>query len=292
MGAWGTGISSNDTYADVYDDFIDLYNEGMSVPEITKKLISENQETINTNEDAPNFWFALANAQWECKALNPEIFQKVSDIITSNQDIEIWKELGASTSDLKSREKHLKKFLDKIKIERPKARQKKKKKFYDSIFKKGDCLIYIMDNDNYGGAFVLTDESQTEVGINQIAITTINKKEKPTLEDFKDAEVYIKRLKGSILKNNKLIDEWRDQPQIGGFYGPLFKNHDVNIEVLGQLPLYKEYGSNSNTQIGFGWIVLKSAIPLRTEYEKLNGVAKSKLKISEWTKKRWPWHRP
>ena len=27
MGAWGTGISSNDTYADIYEQFIDLYNE-------------------------------------------------------------------------------------------------------------------------------------------------------------------------------------------------------------------------------------------------------------------------
>ena len=31
MGTWGTGISSNDTFADIYDEFFDLYNDGLSV---------------------------------------------------------------------------------------------------------------------------------------------------------------------------------------------------------------------------------------------------------------------
>ena len=44
-----------------------------------------------------------------------------------------------------------------------------------------------MDNGNYGGAFVLTDEKGTEIGKNHIAITTIDKPTKPTIEDFKNA---------------------------------------------------------------------------------------------------------
>ena len=65
MGSWGTGISSNDTFADIYGQFIDLYNEGLSVSEITKKLIVENQDAINDAEEASNFWFAIANGQWK-----------------------------------------------------------------------------------------------------------------------------------------------------------------------------------------------------------------------------------
>jgi len=62
MGAWGTAISSNDTYADIYGEFFDLYNDGQSVEDISKKLIADNQETINEPDDSNNFWFALAKA--------------------------------------------------------------------------------------------------------------------------------------------------------------------------------------------------------------------------------------
>ena len=37
MGTWGRGISSNDTYADIYDEFFELYDDGLSVKEITER---------------------------------------------------------------------------------------------------------------------------------------------------------------------------------------------------------------------------------------------------------------
>jgi hypothetical protein len=44
MGTWGTGISSNDTFSDVYDDFFKYYNEGDFPDEILKKLMIEYQK--------------------------------------------------------------------------------------------------------------------------------------------------------------------------------------------------------------------------------------------------------
>lgn len=286
MGAWGTGISSNDTYADIYEQFTDLYNEGLSVPEITKRLIDENQETINLEEDSPNFWFAIANGQWECKALDQEIFSKVEHIINSGEDIRIWQELDSTPADLKAREKVLNKFLSKLQTEKDKPRKRTKKKFYNSIYQKGECLTYLMDNDNYGGAFVLTEEYQTETGTNYIAITTIDQPTKPNLNDFKNAEVYIKRVNEISFKGTEMFREWIDQPQIGGF-SAILKKHGVDIEVIGQLPIYKEYKIRQDRQIGFGWIALKSAIPFKNEYIKINGQTKTKLKLREWTKKHW-----
>lgn len=287
MGAWGTGISSNDTYADVYEEFIDLYNDGLEVPEITKKLIDENQDTINTPEDASNFWFAIANGQWECKALDKEILSKVEIIIQSGEDLRVWKQLDASEKDLKAREKVLNKFLLKLLSVKDKPKKRTKKKLYDSIFKKGDCLIYKMDNGNYGGAFVLSEEKESLVGINIIAITTINKPERPTIEDFKVAHVYIKRLNGIYFGKGEK-QKWIDQPQIGGFYAMSYKKNELEIEVIGQLPIYNEYKRKAdNLNIGFGWTQLKQAIPLKDKYEKVNGSPKIKLKLKEWTKKHW-----
>ncbi|AWA31034.1 hypothetical protein HYN48_13605 [Flavobacterium magnum] len=285
MGAWGTGISSNDTFTDIYQDFFDLYNDGFSVIQITEKIIAENQDTIDTAEDCNNFWFALAKAQWECKSLDEDILARVKQIINSGDDLNVWKHLDASPNDLKKREKALNSFLEKLQTVKEKPRKPQKKKLYDSIFEKGDCLTYIMNNGNYGGAFVLTEEKQTIAGVNYIAVTTIDKPEKPSIADFKKAYIYIKRYNDISFEGTTLKSKWVDQPQIGSFSALIFKNHGVEIEVLGKLPIYKQY--EPKKYIGFGWITLKSLLPFKAQYAKINGEAKSKLKLSRWTTKYW-----
>ena len=287
MGTWGTGISSNDTFADIYSQFIDLYNKGLSVSDITKKLIAKNQETINIPDDAANFWFAIAKGQWECKELSSEVFSKVEQIIVSGENLKVWKELGASPQNLKDRDSALLKFLSELKTERDKPRKRTKKNFLNSVFKKGDCLVYKMENGNYGGAFVLTDEQETEVVNNYIAITMIDKQDKPTIEDFKKAEVYQRRVNEISFKGTEIHRNWLDQPQIGEFSTLLYKTHGFEIEVIGQLPIYNEYIIRKDKQVGFVWTVLKSFIPYRAEYIKKNGEVKSKLMLSKWTKKHW-----
>src|SRR5258705_5938137 len=103
MGAWGTAISSNDTFADIYDEFFDFYNGGLEVEEIFKRLVANNKEIINDSDESNNFWFALAKAQWECKQLNKDVYVNVKNIINTGADIEVWKNLGADAKDLKKR---------------------------------------------------------------------------------------------------------------------------------------------------------------------------------------------
>jgi hypothetical protein len=114
MGSWGTGISSNDIFEDIKDEFFELYNEGFEPLEITQKLINSNSEVINDKEDANNFWFALALCQWECKALESELLERVTKIIESGTDIELWKVLGAEKPELTKRQKTLDKFVEKL----------------------------------------------------------------------------------------------------------------------------------------------------------------------------------
>ena len=46
MGTWGTAIKDNDAFADVYDEYFDLYNKGGQPENISKKIIEDNWETI------------------------------------------------------------------------------------------------------------------------------------------------------------------------------------------------------------------------------------------------------
>lgn len=284
MGTWGTGLSSNDNFVEVYQKFLELYNQGHSVIEITQFLKKENQDLIQTPEEANDFWFAIAKGQWECKSLDSEVLEIVQKIINSGEDLENWKLKGASHKDLVAREKVLIKFLTKLQVEKNEPRKRVKIKLYSSIFKKGDCLTFKMNNGKYGGAFVLTDEEDTELGLNTIAILNIDNANKPTLDDFKNSEVYIKRSDTISIEMGEIKMKNCDKPEIALFNAIQFKKENLDIEVVGQLPVYKEYSLRKRA---FPWQVLKSTIPFKEEYIKLNGEPKMILKLSEWTEKHW-----
>lgn len=205
MGAWGTAISSNDTFADIYGEFFDLYNDGLDVAEISSKLISDYQETINDSHDCHNFWFALAKAQWECKQLYKDIFDRVKRIVETGADLEVWRQLDAHEKDIKKRKVVLDKFLADLKNERPKAKSRKKKIIRQPVFEKGDCLTFKLENGNYGGAVVLEAIKDGEYGHNLIATTRINQPNKPTRKDFETAEVLVMNYASW---DNKLVVQW------------------------------------------------------------------------------------
>jgi hypothetical protein len=289
MGTWGTGIKSNDTSGDIYDDFFKLYNEGKTVKEISEKLIIENKELIEDKYESNNFWFTLALCQWECKQLETSLFEKVKEIIESKTDLVIWKELDATDADIKEREIELNKFQTKLQTERKVAKKIIKTKYYNSIFIKGDCFIFKMIDGNYGGAFVLTDEQNTEIGANFIALTDISKTEKPTIEDFKEAKVYIRREKDVnhfFAKFGKIKIEVNDIPQIGMVNAIDFKKEKIEFETIGNLKLYRQY-KPGNSYRGIPWNQLLQILPNKENDEKQYGKPKTKIKISKWTK--WHW---
>jgi len=191
MGAWGTAIKSNDTYADVYGDFFDRYNNGEGVSDISKRLKVRHLDTINDPEDCNNFWFALAKAQWDCKQIDALVLDKVKQIIETGSDIEIWRRLGADEKSVKKRKIALEAFLHVLLSERPKAKARKKKIFREPVFEKGDCLVFILENGNYGGALELEALHGSETPYVLIAITKLNQATKPTKQEFISAEVLI-----------------------------------------------------------------------------------------------------
>jgi hypothetical protein len=109
MGTWGTGIKDSDAFADVYSEFFDLYNKGGQPDTISKKIVSDNWEILEIEEEKNSLWFALALAQWETKSLDPKVLSTVEEIVSSGADLKIWLGLGASEQDIKKRKITLKK---------------------------------------------------------------------------------------------------------------------------------------------------------------------------------------
>ena len=278
MGAWGTAISSNDTYADIYGDFFNLYNDGLNVAEISEKLISNNQETINDVDDCNNFWFALAKAQWECKLLDKEIFDKVKEIVETGADIEVWKQLDADEKDIKKRKIVLDKFLADIQIERAKAKSRKKKIIRKPIFEKGDCLTFKLKDGNYGGAVVLEAIKNTELGLNLIATTRFNNSYKPTINDLENEEVLVKTFRS-----------WEKAIDIAWYYPISLKRDIIKPEVFGKLKVEIDYNPNDYSRgfyIGGSIDKTKEIIERQFEFEQTNLKPENKLTIKELTIKK------
>jgi hypothetical protein len=252
MGAWGTGISSNDTYGDVYDEFFDLYNEGKEVGEITE-IIKRNWELLEMPDAVNDFWFALAKAQWECKELQSEVFSRVEEIVESGRDLEVWRDLGASKSDIARRKKVLEKFVVDLQAERPKAKKRKKKVIREPIYRKGDCLTYKISDTNYGAALVLDAEYGTESGLNLIAVTRINQPEKPSVEEVEKAYVLIKN-----------FAKWDNRPEIEWLFN--YKSKEVTnfVEVIGSIDVERDFlsdGEKYKYSFSGGWEMALIKVP-------------------------------
>lgn len=279
MGTWGTGISSNDVYKDINHEFFELYNQGMEVSAITEKLIQENKELIDSHEDQNNFWITIAKSQWECKSLDLNVLNRVKDIVESGKDIELWKELDASQSDLTKRKKVLDGFIKKISTEKKTKKTRKVKKLRNAIFEKGDCLVFKLSDGDYCGVFVLESEKETEFGLNLVVVTDIKQSEIPTEKDFKNAKLLF-RLEQQIGK------EFKPKAQVSWYYAQHFKNSETQFERIGHLKVSKDYDSDKDYQRFSNWDNLKSfQDKFYSDFEK--NKCEVKVKLSSLRKKYW-----
>ncbi|MDY0904757.1 hypothetical protein [Pedobacter sp. CFBP9032] len=279
MGAWGTAISSNDTYADIYGKFFDLYNDGLDVSEISKNLIADNQETINDKDNCNNFWFALAKAQWECKQLDKDIFDQVKKVIETGEDLGVWRQLDADEKDIKKRKVVLDKFLTDLQTERPKAKSRKNKIICQPVFEKGDCLTFKLENGNYGGAVVLEAIKDSEYGHNLIATTRIDQPSKPTKKDFENAEV--------LVMNYASCD---NEPNVKWYLPIRHKQIAHLIERVENIEVHINYDIK-NSMLGFVgdfdiWVIQVVDQQLKSEEtkprSKTNQTIKALTKKSKW----------
>lgn len=280
MGAWGTNIMDNDTSADIYADFFDLYNEGKNPTDISKKLIADNQELIENPDDCNNFWFTLALAQWETKSLDEKVLQHVKFLIESDNDIEVWRSLNADEKDLVKRKSALEKFLIKLQKERAKAKQKEKSRNVKPIFTTGDCLAFKLDNGNYGGSVILAANYNPKLGYNLVAGTRINQPIKPTLNDFEKAEILIRN-----------FSFWKDETEVIWINPDHYeKEYSELFEVIGKISVEKEYTTTNDIFKSYSadWAHAKAAADNQFEHEKKNPKPTKVLTVKELIKnKKW-----
>jgi hypothetical protein len=224
----------------------------------------------------------LTLCQWECKSLESELLTRVTEIVESGTDIELWRELGAEKSELTKRKKALDKFLEKLNSEKKNPRKRKKKVFRDSIFKEGDCLTYKLESGNYGAACVLAEEQQTEFGLNLIAICSYNQPQRPTLAYFNKAEVLMTKEQGGW------STEFVDVELVTWYYAEFFKKFETEVEVLGQIDVKVKYSQEQDfRRFSADWNGIPKQLTWKHDREAEHGQTKKSLKLKALRRKTW-----
>lgn len=113
MGAWGPGIFSDDTAADVRDDFKELIGEGVDAQEATRRLTESWRDTIEDADEGPVFWITLAATQYSMGRLQDDVRDRALAVIDSGEDLRRWQE-DATAADVAKRRRNLEKLREQL----------------------------------------------------------------------------------------------------------------------------------------------------------------------------------
>ena len=138
MGAWGTGIYSNDVAEDVKDTYIGLLKSGKSDDEALNDLISDFNDEIDDEEDTLDFYFALADVMWKYGRLTEEIKKRALDNIEIDLKCGRW----TTKQELKQREKKLSELKAKFDSPMPERKKVSIHKPYKIGLKANDIFYY------------------------------------------------------------------------------------------------------------------------------------------------------
>lgn len=126
MGCWGMGITQSDEYCEVYERFMEEYDEGKPLSDIKKDILDEYLKEFGESDGVlHDVYFAIGKAEWMCGGISKDIFDRIFHIIKTGENIAFYRELEASESDLKLRHKNLDRFLSVLSVPRGKTKKRK-----------------------------------------------------------------------------------------------------------------------------------------------------------------------
>jgi len=237
MGTWGTALLSDDFALDIYDNYMEHYNDGLAHEAIREQLLDEFAEALIDPDEEPVFWLALAKAQWECGALQDDVYQRVKAIVETGEGLELWEE---DMKLLRKRKQVLQKFLQQIGTPKEKPRKRRKEKKYEAIYVPGDCLAVRLSDGGYGAAIVLAaDNSHKTEGMNLIGLLAYKGQEKPSLDIFERHGIAERH--GIVIKQRNWLKlthhNWNEKQAIYWCMASIHKKAAHLFEVIGNVAL-------------------------------------------------------
>lgn len=145
MGIWGVKLYQNDIGDDVQAFYKDQLRRGLSGPEITKRLIEENQELLADEDDASDFWYALADTQWKMGRLEDLVKKSALHFIENGAGLRRWQNSGHKT--LTQREQVLQELKERLQTPQPPEKKVSQYRLYRCQWKLGDVYAYPLESE-------------------------------------------------------------------------------------------------------------------------------------------------
>ena len=192
MGAWGTGILHNDTTVDIWTEFKELYNSGLSAKEIRQQLEKEYQPEKD-EENYSEIWTGIAYGQWMCGELEEYTLGKVK-AATDKKWLTLWAE---DKKLLQKRIKALSDFITKIQTLRPTSLKRKKIVIRQAFFESGDVIGIEINPEQYVAAIVTNQKDYGNDGENTIVFTDCFFSKPISVEEVVKANIFYLDVGGS-----------------------------------------------------------------------------------------------
>jgi hypothetical protein len=144
MGAWGTGIFSDDNAADLRDDYRKLIGDGLTGPQATDRLIAQ-WAPARDPDLKPVFWLALALTQWSCGRLEARVQEEALRVIADGSATRAW----AGGPHERKRRAVLESAKRKLESPQPAERKIKKQVLATCDWERGDLIGYRLTTGDY-----------------------------------------------------------------------------------------------------------------------------------------------
>ena len=165
MGTWKYGIYDNDIARDIKEEYLGLLKRGMNSTDATKIVISRNQDILDDIDEAPIFWFVLADLQWEYGILEDAVKNMALHYLNSYDLLGQWECVSPKTAT--KRKEALLSLKEKLLSSNPSPKKIPIPKTYQCQWKLGDVYAYPLLSDyakekgHYGEYFVFYKIGET-----------------------------------------------------------------------------------------------------------------------------------
>lgn len=239
MGTWGPKLYQDDLAEEIRDIFKDQLKRGKTGKQITKELLEEYKDAISDSDDAPIFWFALADTQWELGRLEDIVKQNALYHIQEGSDLRRWK--LEDSSNAKKREQILNALKKKLLSSQPPEKKVALYKLYQCEWNEGDVYAYSLEGeyakekDVEGKYFLFHKIGETTywpghiIPIVRVKITEKNQLPK-NLEEFNELQ-YVQT---SVIKCDELFPLVRGISYVNGTV-----SYKQVTDEFGFLPVYR-----------------------------------------------------
>lgn len=192
MGTWGTGILQNDTTADIWVEFKELYNKGLTPKEIRLKLEKEYKPQYD-KEYYSEIWTGIAYGQWMCGEIEDYTVKKLK-VATKPRWQALWLD---DKKLLNKRIKAISDFIQRIQTARPNPLKRKKIVVRHAFFRKGDVIGIKINKNKHIAAIVTERQDFDNDGQNTIAFTDFIFMQKAKIEEVMKANMLYLDIGGS-----------------------------------------------------------------------------------------------